>query len=287
MNNSNQCHTIWQTIGLHLIPGVLITIFYIISAPIVDKAGYPTYMSILLAILFVLIPVELGILLYEGKKKTGRLTLDGIVLNRENIPFWQYVVFGIVLIGWCGLVFVGLSDMDAAIIRQYFSWIPSIWMLNGDPAVLSQFPRTAVVVTIVAGLLLNGIAGPVVEELYFRGYLLPRIPSSRVWAPMINAGPFLVVPLLLPLAKYHPHSGAFAHGLRRILETEYISEHGRPLLYKHTWNAAVITLAGGLIFYKEDLQRQGDRAQPMGHYQPGIQETQYSINVLTSGIPGS
>ena len=33
---------------------------------------------------------------------------------------------------------------------------------------------------------LNGIAGPLVEELYFRGYLLPRIPSRRGWAPLIN-----------------------------------------------------------------------------------------------------
>ncbi|NLF51124.1 MAG: CPBP family intramembrane metalloprotease [Leptolinea sp.] len=187
MNNSIQRHTLWQTIGLHLIPGMFLTIFYILSAPLVAKAGYPTYMAILLAIFFVLIPVELGILLNEGKRKTGRFTLDGIVLNREQLPLWQYIVFGVVLIGWCGLVFVGLSDMDAAIIRQYFSWIPSVWMLNGDPEILSQFPRTAVVVTIIAGLLLNGIAGPVVEELYFRGYLLPRIPSSRAWAPVINA----------------------------------------------------------------------------------------------------
>jgi membrane protease YdiL (CAAX protease family) len=25
-----------------------------------------------------------------------------------------------------------------------------------------------------------------VEELYFRGYLLPRIPASKQWAPLIN-----------------------------------------------------------------------------------------------------
>lgn len=186
MNNSIQHHTSWQTIGLHLIPGALITVFYILIAPLVENAGYPTYLSILLAILFILIPVELGILYREGKKKTGRLTLDGIVLYREPIPFWQYLLFCPLLIAWCGFVFVGLSEMDMGIIQQYFSWIPSTWMLNGDPEVLSQYPRTAVVITIVAGLLLNGIAGTVVEELYFRGYLLPRIPSSRVWAPLIN-----------------------------------------------------------------------------------------------------
>jgi membrane protease YdiL (CAAX protease family) len=35
-------------------------------------------------------------------------------------------------------------------------------------------------------LLANGIAGPVVEELYFRGYLLPRIARLGGWAPVLN-----------------------------------------------------------------------------------------------------
>jgi uncharacterized protein len=41
-------------------------------------------------------------------------------------------------------------------------------------------------VNFLVTLVLNGIAGPVVEELYFRGYLLPRIPVARLWAPLIN-----------------------------------------------------------------------------------------------------
>ena len=32
----------------------------------------------------------------------------------------------------------------------------------------------------------DGIAGPVVEEMYFRGYLLPRISRLGAWAPLVN-----------------------------------------------------------------------------------------------------
>jgi membrane protease YdiL (CAAX protease family) len=35
--------------------------------------------------------------------------------------------------------------------------------------------RSALLITFLAGIALNGIAGPLVEELYFRGYLLPGI----------------------------------------------------------------------------------------------------------------
>ena len=32
----------------------------------------------------------------------------------------------------------------------------------------------------------NGVLGPVVEELYFRGYLLPRLERFGRWAPLLN-----------------------------------------------------------------------------------------------------
>jgi membrane protease YdiL (CAAX protease family) len=38
----------------------------------------------------------------------------------------------------------------------------------------------------VFGLPVNVIAGPVVEEMYFRGYLLPRISRFGAWAPLLN-----------------------------------------------------------------------------------------------------
>lgn len=39
---------------------------------------------------------------------------------------------------------------------------------------------------LVIALAFNGIAGPVTEELYFRGYLLPRIARYGRGAPVIN-----------------------------------------------------------------------------------------------------
>lgn len=35
-------------------------------------------------------------------------------------------------------------------------------------------------------MVLNVFAGPMVEELYFRGYLLPRMTRYGRWAPLLN-----------------------------------------------------------------------------------------------------
>ncbi len=176
----------WKMIGLHLIPGALITAFYFLTAPLFIRAGYPPLMSVFLAILVILIPFELGFLLYQGKQLNGRVSLKGIVLNREKIPAWQMVVFVLVLFVWSGLVFTLLPKVDNYFIQTLFSWFPT-WSLPanslGDP---SQYARSAYALTIIIGLVLNGFAGPIVEELYFRGYLLPRIPAARWVAPAIN-----------------------------------------------------------------------------------------------------
>jgi CAAX protease family protein len=181
-----QCLSLVRTILLHLFPGTLITIFFFLAAPALIHAGFPPILSLYLAILMILIPFELGFLFYQGKKLNGRFSLEGVVLFRERTPIWQMSFVVMVIFFWDGIVFFLLPKLDTFFARTFFAWLPS-WSfpanLVGNPG---QYSEAALAVTIVAGFLLNGIAGPVVEELYFRGYLLPRMPSSIGWAPCIN-----------------------------------------------------------------------------------------------------
>jgi uncharacterized protein len=186
MNENPKALGIWRMVGLHLIPGALITAFFFLTAPTVMRAGYPPLLAILLAILFILIPFELGYLLYQGKKQNGRISLQGIVLFRDRLPVWQLALLVVGLLIWGALMFSLLPTVDAFFIRTLFTWFPS-WSLPANTlGDVSQYSKSALTITLLAGLALNGIAGPVVEELYFRGYLLPRIPSARWWAPLIN-----------------------------------------------------------------------------------------------------
>ncbi|MBA3426315.1 MAG: hypothetical protein H0U04_17670 [Rubrobacter sp.] len=71
---------------LHLLPGALITAFYALLAPVVRSLGFPSLMAIFLSILFVLVPFELGYLLYRSRRKNGDLSLRNVVLYREHTP---------------------------------------------------------------------------------------------------------------------------------------------------------------------------------------------------------
>ena len=179
-------HTRWRSLTLHLLPGTLITAFYFLAGPLVMRAGYPSIMALFLAIIVILIPFELGYLLYEGKRTTGRFSVQHVVLYRDPMPFWQYLLFVPLLVGWMLAVFVLLRPVDSYLAQTYFSWLPHWSNPAAAVAPLSQYPLDVLVVTFLAEMALS-IAGPVVEELYFRGYLLPRIPASRAWAPLISA----------------------------------------------------------------------------------------------------
>ena len=47
-------------------------------------------------------------------------------------------------------------------------------------------------------LAFNGVAGPITEELYFRGHLLPRLERYGRWAPVINTVLFAIYHFFSP-----------------------------------------------------------------------------------------
>ncbi|MBE0686755.1 MAG: CPBP family intramembrane metalloprotease [Anaerolineaceae bacterium] len=179
-------HTLPQTILLHLLPGGLITAFFFLIAPSLIQRGFPPILSLYLAILLILIPFELGFLFYQGKKRNGHYSLNGIVLFRERMPIGKMILIIISLFAWGGLIFTLLPKLDSLISETLFAWFPAWSSPNNLLGNISQYSKSAITITIIAGFLLNGFAGPIVEEFYFRGYLLPRIPATKWWSPLIN-----------------------------------------------------------------------------------------------------
>jgi hypothetical protein len=187
LNQQPAPHTVPQTLALHLVPGVLLAAFYFAVGPLVVRAGYPGLAALWLGILLVMIPFELGTLLLEGRRRNGRLSFAGVVLNREPLPLWQYFIFVPVLLAWTAFAFSTLVPLDNLMLRAYFSWLPAWSDSSTLLATAAQYPRSVLQITAILGIIVSGIAGPAVEELYFRGFLMPRIPVSAGWAPLVSS----------------------------------------------------------------------------------------------------
>lgn len=107
-----------------MLPGALIITFYLISAPYLINLGFPSGLALLLGFLFVGIPFELGYLLYQGKKRNGTVSLRGVVLYREPMPIWQYVLFFLLLFVFAFAVLILISPVTNFLAVRQFSWLP-------------------------------------------------------------------------------------------------------------------------------------------------------------------
>lgn len=184
--DETQGHTTLQSILLHLFPGVIATVVFVLTAPLVAAMGYPSITALYLPMILTVILLELGYLLVQGRKKNGVLSLTGIVNFLEPVPRQQYVVFPILIVIW-GVIVTGLvSPVDNLVLTRVFGWLPDWYALRNLLEIPSMYSREVLLMTAVVAIVLNGIVGPVVEELYFRGHLLPRMSRLGRWAPLVN-----------------------------------------------------------------------------------------------------
>jgi uncharacterized protein len=191
--------SIGKLLAFVFVPALLILVFFIAFAPLCAAHGIPSLLALLAAILIVLLPVELGTLLYLGKKRNGRLSLEGIVLNREKMPGWLYPAAGLVLFAWAALCFVVIfAKTDAYIEHRLFGWLPAWFFIDAFAKNPAAYSPIILKITAISMLALDGIAGPVVEELYFRGFLLPRMKRFGNWGPALNALLFSLYHLFSP-----------------------------------------------------------------------------------------
>lgn len=169
----------WQWVVLSALPIVLAVISHMTIRPLVEWFGLPPrYESFVrLSLLF-----ELGFVIYLGIKLSGRLTLKDAVRYREALPWWWYPV-GFVVFLALGFGIMALSTPLATFLRETVFAGVSASTTPVDPSLYSQ----PVLIGLAIGTLIQLPLAAVIEELYFRGTLLPRMEGLGWWAPVISA----------------------------------------------------------------------------------------------------
>lgn len=177
-------HSIGDSVFLHVYTGIAVMVFRLRTTPHVLAAGFPPVLAGILGFVLVSIPLQVGYMLYCGRKRNGVFSLRGIVVYRRRMPVLRYVMFSLPLV----LAFFGISilttPVSSFLIEKSFWWLP-YWLLNPDPLLYTSSVSVLWLV-FLSVLLVDGIVNPVVEEAYWRGFLLPRLARFGRWAPMIN-----------------------------------------------------------------------------------------------------
>jgi membrane protease YdiL (CAAX protease family) len=173
------------SIVLHLLPGVVTLAIYLMMGPFVRGLGHPEELGrYVLALPLGVIALELGIMFTVGRRQSGRLSLQRVILYRQSMPLWQYGALGLVLLVWNAIIYLPVQQVTSEWLNStVFAWVPVWFSAEGD---YSTYPLTGLLAITAVFVVVGGVAGAV-EELYFRGYLLPRLSRFLWWSPFINA----------------------------------------------------------------------------------------------------
>lgn len=174
-------HSIWQSLLLHLLPGILVGGCYYLLLPAVHYRGYPSLMALMLAAALILVPTQLGYLLYRSKRE-GLTDPLGVLRYRRSLSFTQYILWVPAVFIALGVIFTTLRPVDVFLKEQLFAWIPAL-----DSGLQEGYSRGALIQTYLMVAIFGVVLAPTVEELYFRGYLLPRMRFAGRWSLLVHS----------------------------------------------------------------------------------------------------
>lgn len=190
--------TMKRVVSLFFMPAVLFLSVFVLSAVLLEHHG-PVYLSLPIAILVVLVPFELSVLIAANRRQYGRAGLRVAFRRHEPMPVWRIVMEGLVLFGWAGLVYAFLQPIEnSLLLGSVFRFVPGFLRSTTFATQLAGFPKTVIVLTCTTNLVVTGLIGPIVEELYFRGYLMSRMEYLGKWAPLVVSVLFSAYHLFTP-----------------------------------------------------------------------------------------
>lgn len=197
-NFSEDQLSIKKVISLIFIPGILLLCVFVASS-ILLKEHVPVYLCLLLSISVTIIPFEIAVIVIANKKQTGRFGIRAAFKRHVHVSMWKIVITSFVLFGWAGLMLAILRPIENSFLfHSVFSFVPDFFYSPNYAAQLATFPKWMIALTCIFNLILNGIFAPIVEELYFRGYLMSRMDRLGIKAPLIMNVLFSLYHLFTP-----------------------------------------------------------------------------------------
>ncbi len=150
---------------------------------------------------FILIPMELGVIIWASKKEYGAYSLKSAFAGQEKIAVWKMLLIAFVFFGIAGLLSIFVLPVE----NQIFAAMRSN-VLNNLPAgfdwtnfeYLKSFSKPILILTCVYYSIFNVLIAPVTEELYFRGYLTSHYKKQSSITPILIGVLFSLYHFWLP-----------------------------------------------------------------------------------------
>ncbi len=120
-------------------------------------------------------------------RSSGMSSLADTIAYRETGTVVDYLGWPLFLFILWGVLSIAYQPLSRYLEAHLPSWLPA-WATQA--ALINGLVRSSPIqriITLGLAVLLSGFVAPIVEELYFRGFLLPRMVHWGWMAPVINS----------------------------------------------------------------------------------------------------
>lgn len=171
-----------KLIVLHLFPGVLIVIAQLF---LIDRqlfSAFPPIYTFAAASIIGILGWELVFLCYQAKKETGCYNPLKLMNFQSSLTGSKLVGYTIVLFIFLGLCFSLFRPLADFLYSEVFGFMPKEFWI----APLTTASKPMIFLTICLYLFVFALLYPIIEEFYFRGYLLKRMGWMGNWGVLLN-----------------------------------------------------------------------------------------------------
>lgn len=174
-------------VGLHLAPGIVFSAFLFVLAGIFAQHGLTAYLAELISIPACLMPLLIGIIFLSNCRSSNARPIIRAITYRERGTVGDYMLWPILLYICWALNSLLVIPLTTGLETRFFGWFPTRLTTHSMISDVAASPPAQRHATFVLAILLSGVLAPLVEEAYFRGFLLPRMSHLGWMAPVINA----------------------------------------------------------------------------------------------------
>lgn len=175
----------------HLFPAVPTLLFAIFLAHPAWTTNLPIFVSLLISFALFLIPIQ-WLIIYFWSYKEKKQIRDIIAYNEKKSKS-KTVIWSIPCIIFAAFVFTIGTKIEKPFWSIY-NGIPHWFIIDR----YAHFSGKMLSIVIVLNYILRGLLLPITEEIYFRGFLLPRMEKLGKYAPIVSAALFSIYHLFAP-----------------------------------------------------------------------------------------
>lgn len=174
-------------IALHLIPGIVFSTFLVVLSDLFTTHGHSAYLAELLAIPICLGPLLAGMVFLWSRRGGERRSLLAAVGYRQRGLVGDIVLWPIILFVCWAVLSVPFAPLTGFLESRFFGWFPEQLSTQALISGVAASPSGHRPAMFILAILLSGLLAPLLEEAYFRGFLLPRMSHLGWKAPVVNA----------------------------------------------------------------------------------------------------